>query len=159
MKNYPSSAFVMSSWFALVSGAAGFLIGLWNSELQLNEQGFFFTVLMYGLFAAVTVQKSVRDKAEGIPVTNMFSGISWCSAILAVLLLGVGVFNAQLLLSEKGFYIMSFILSLFGAITVQKNVRDLQQPAQSEDVMGTSISENATGTSISESLEAEQAIT
>jgi hypothetical protein len=27
--------------------------------------------------------------------------------------------------SEKGFYAMSFVLSLFAAITVQKNTRDL----------------------------------
>ena len=28
-------------------------------------------------------------------------------------------------LSEKGFYIMAFLLSLFGAVAVQKNIRDL----------------------------------
>lgn len=133
MKNTPSPAFVMASWLALVAGAVAYLFGVWNSELQLNEKGFFFTVLMYGLFAAVTVQKSVRDKAEGVPVTGMFYGISWFSAILAMLLLGAGVFNAELLPSEKGFYGMSFMLALFGAITVQKNARDLQQPDQSQE--------------------------
>jgi len=30
-----------------------------------------------------------------------------------------------LVLSEKGFYGMAFLLSLFAAVTVQKNVRDL----------------------------------
>jgi hypothetical protein len=30
-------------------------------------------------------------------------------------------------LSEKGFYAMSFLLSLFGAVTVQKNIRDVAQ--------------------------------
>ena len=132
MRNEPSQAFVIGSWIALAAGSLAYLVGLWNSELQLNEQGFFFTVLMYGLFAAVTIQKSVRDKAEGIPVTNIYFGISWFSAILAVLLLCIGVWNAELLLSEKGFYIMAFMLALFGAITVQKNTRDLQQPSQPE---------------------------
>jgi uncharacterized membrane protein YiaA len=33
--------------------------------------------------------------------------------------------SVGLLLSEKGFYGMSFLLSLFSAITVQKNTRDL----------------------------------
>ena len=127
MNNQPSPAFVFASWIALAAGALAFLVGLWNAELQLNEQGFYFTVLMYGLFAAVTVQKSVRDRAEGIHVTNIYYGISWCSAILAVLLLCVGVWNSGLLLSEKGFYLMSFLLALFGAITVQKNTRDLEQ--------------------------------
>ena len=134
MNNQPSSAFVAASWFALAAGVVAFLLGLWNSGLPLNEQGFFFTVLMYGLFSAVTVQKSVRDKAEGVPVTTMFYGISWFSAILAILLLCVGVFNAKLELSEKGFYIMAFMLGLFGAITVQKNARDLQQHDQPDVV-------------------------
>ncbi len=34
--------------------------------------------------------------------------------------------NAELLLSEKGFYAMAYLLSGFAAITVQKNVRDNQ---------------------------------
>ena len=69
----------------------------------------------------------MRDKAEGIFVTDIYYGISWFSAILAALLLCVGIWNSGLLLSEKGFYLMAFLLALFGAITVQKNTRDLQQ--------------------------------
>jgi uncharacterized membrane protein YiaA len=42
-----------------------------------------------------------------------------------VLLLTVGLWNASLLLSEKGFYAMSFVLVLFAIVAVQKNVRDL----------------------------------
>jgi len=33
--------------------------------------------------------------------------------------------NATLAQSEKGFYAMSFLLSLFGAVAVQKNTRDI----------------------------------
>ena len=43
----------------------------------------------------------------------------------AVLLLAVGLWTAKLNPSEKGFYAMSFVLALFAAITVQKNIRDL----------------------------------
>ena len=43
----------------------------------------------------------------------------------ALLLLLVGLWNATLVLSEKGFYGMAFALSLFGAVAVQKNTRDL----------------------------------
>ena len=50
----------------------------------------------------------------------------------AVLLLTVGLWNAELELSEKGFYAMAFALSLFGAVTVQKNVRDLALLAPEE---------------------------
>lgn len=124
ISNKPSGAFVAVSWAALLIGVAAYLIGLWNAGMQLNEKGYYFTVLMYGLFSAVSVQKSVRDRLEGIPVTNIYYGLSWVSVLLAVLLLVVGLWNATLTLSEKGFYGMSFALALFAAIAVQKNTRD-----------------------------------
>lgn len=120
----PSAAFLGASWAALVVGMGAYLTGLWNASMQLNEKGYYFTVLMYGLFAAVSVQKSVRDKAEGIPVTPIYLGLSWVSTLLTLLLLTVGLVNATLTLSEKGFFAMSFVLSLFAISAVQKNTRD-----------------------------------
>jgi uncharacterized membrane protein YiaA len=70
------------------------------------------------------VQKAVRDQLEGIPVTNLYYGLAWFATILCLVLMTVGLWNADLLLSEKGFYAMSFILSIFAAIAVQKNTRD-----------------------------------
>lgn len=110
---------------ALVVGMAAYLIGLWNASMQLNEKGYYFIVLMYALFAAVSVQKSVRDKAEGIPVTPIYFGMCWFSTILTILLLAIGLKNATLALSEKGFFAMSFVLSIFAVIAVQKNTRDV----------------------------------
>lgn len=127
MSQKPSAAFIAASWVALLAGVAAYIIGLWNAQMPLNEKGYYFTVLMYGLFAAISVQKSVRDQQEGIPVTNIYYGLSWFSTLLAVGLLAVGLWNATLLLSEKGFYVMAFMLALFGAIAVQKNTRDSQQ--------------------------------
>jgi uncharacterized membrane protein YiaA len=121
----PTGAFVGASWAALFVGTITYLVGLWNAQMQLNEKGYYFTILMYGLFAAVSLQKSVRDKLEGIPVSGMYFGLCWLSFGMAILLLAVGLWNATLALSEKGFYAMSFVLSLFAAITVQKNVRDV----------------------------------
>ena len=118
-------AFVGASWMALGAGMFGFLIGLWRSDMLLNEKGFYFAVLMYGLFSVVSVQKSVRDRLEGVPVTDIYYGLSWFSTILAIVLLTIGLWNATLLPSEKGFYAFAFLLGLFGAITVQKNTRDL----------------------------------
>lgn len=92
--------------------------------MSLSEKGYYFTLLMYGLFSAVSLQKTVRDRLENIPVTNIYYGLSWFSTLLAIVLLTVGLWNASLTLSEKGFYGMSFILSLFAAIAVQKNTRD-----------------------------------
>ncbi|MFD2787083.1 inner membrane protein YiaA [Hymenobacter rubripertinctus] len=121
-----SNAFVAASWFALLAGMAAFMIGLWNAQMLLNEKGYYFTILMYGLFSAISLQKSVRDQLDGIPVTNIYYGLSWFSTILSIALLAVGLWNATLTLSEKGFYAMSFLLSLFAAIAVQKNTRDSQ---------------------------------
>lgn len=122
----PSAAFIGASWSALLIGVTAFLIGLWNAEMQLNEKGYYFTVLMFGLFSAISVQKSVRDQMEGIPVTNLYYGISWFTTILSILLLTIGLWNADIERSEKGFYAMAFVLSMFAAIAVQKNTRDMK---------------------------------
>jgi uncharacterized membrane protein YiaA len=120
----PSAAFVGASWVALGAGMVGFLVGLWRTEMLLNEKGYYFTVLMYGLFSVVSVQKSVRDRLEGIAVTDIYYGLSWFSTLLSIGLLTVGLWNATMLPSEKGFYAFAFLLALFGAIAVQKNTRD-----------------------------------
>ncbi|MFT6417166.1 MAG: putative membrane protein YiaA [Gammaproteobacteria bacterium] len=122
----PTSAFISASWSALFIGMVSYCIGLWNTTMELNEKGYYFTMLLFGLFAVISVQKSVRDRAEGIPVTDIYYGISWFVTIASMLLLIIGLWNATLELSEKGFYGMSFALSLFSAIAVQKNTRDLK---------------------------------
>lgn len=122
----PSNAFIGASWVALLAGGVSYNVGLWNADMLLNEKGYYFAVLMYGLFAAVSLQKAVRDDLEGIPVTNIYYGISWFSTVLAILLLIIGLWNADLMRSEKGFYGMSFTLSLFAAVAIQKNIRDGQ---------------------------------
>jgi uncharacterized membrane protein YiaA len=85
----------------------------------LNEQGYYFTILMYGLFSAVSLQKSVRDRLEGIKVTSMYYGLCWLSIGITLTLLTIGLWNSNSLASsEKGFYAMSFLLSLFGAVAL-----------------------------------------
>ena len=120
----PSPAFVGASWCAMIVGILAYLAGLWNAQMQLNEKGYYLTILLYGCFAAVSLQKTLRDRVESLPVTGMYLGLCWVSLIAALGLLTVGLWNASLMPSEKGFYAMSFVLSLFAAITVQKNVRD-----------------------------------
>jgi len=122
----PTGAFIAASWLALVVGGATYLVGLWNAQMQLNEKGYYFTILMYGLFAAVSLQKSVRDRLQGIPVTTIYFSLCWISLLLSLGLLAVGLWNANLAYSEKGFYAMAFVLSLFAAVAVQKNVRDVE---------------------------------
>lgn len=130
--NKPTSAFIGASWIALLTGMVSYCIGLWNAQMELNEKGYYFSILLFGLFSVISVQKSVRDRLEGIPVTDMYYGISWFTTLISILLLIIGLGNANLQLSEKGFYGMAFLLSLFSAITVQKNTRDLLLSNKSE---------------------------
>lgn len=120
----PTAAFVGASWAALLLGAAAFTVGLWNARMSLSEKGYYLTLLLFGLFGAVSLQKAVRDRMEGIKVTNLYYGISWVAVGSALLLLTVGLWNSTMASSEKGFYGMSFALALFAAVAVQKNVRD-----------------------------------
>ena len=83
-------------------------------------------LILYGLFSSVSLQKIIRDKLEGVHVTHIYYGLCWASVAICIALLAIGLFNANLALSEKGFYIMAFLLSLFGAVAVQKNIRDME---------------------------------
>lgn len=130
----PTPAFIGASWIALLLGMSAYLIGLFNAGMELNEKGYYFTILMFGLFAAVSLQKTVRDRNEGIPVTNLYYGLAWFAVVLSLSLLAIGLWNAgSLLLSEKGFYAMAFAMSVFAAVAVQKNVRDLAQFKRTEE--------------------------
>lgn len=126
-KGKPTAAFIGASWLALFLGCLAFVIGLWNADMMLNEKGYYLTLLLYGLFSAVSLQKTVRDREDEVPVTNIYFGICWIALGSALLLLAVGLWNADLLRSEKGFYGMAYVLSLFAAITVQKNIRDVKK--------------------------------
>ncbi|SES61939.1 Uncharacterized membrane protein YiaA [Oceanobacillus limi] len=129
----PTSAFKGASWSALLIGVVAYLIGLYNATMELNEKGYYFALLVFGLYAAISLQKTVRDKEEGIPVTNIYYGVSWVAIIIVLILMAVGLYNAgSITLSEKGFYAMAYVLSIFAAITVQKNIRDSHRAREKE---------------------------
>ncbi|WP_046018435.1 inner membrane protein YiaA [Marinomonas sp. S3726] len=126
----PTSAYISATWGALAIGVSGYLLGLWNADIMLNEKGYYFAIYILALFSSVTLQKTVRDKQEGLPTTKVFVGMCWAAFCSSIALLGIGLFNAEMALSEKGFYVMAFILSLFSIVTVQKNVRDLDNDVE-----------------------------
>ncbi len=72
----PTAAFKGASWAALLVGVSAYLIGLFNAAMELNEKGYYFAILIFGLYASVSLQKAVRDKEEGVPVTSIYYGIS-----------------------------------------------------------------------------------
>jgi uncharacterized membrane protein YiaA len=128
-----SSAFIGASWASLFLGVLAYLVGLWNATLLPSEKGFYLAVLMLGLYAAISLQKAVRDRLEDIPVTSLYYGLSWLALGGAMLLLIVGLWNASLAPSEKGFYAMAYVLGLFASVAVQKNVRDRSVAARPAD--------------------------
>jgi uncharacterized membrane protein YiaA len=125
----PTAAFVGASWLALVISVSAFGIGLWNAKMELSEKGFYGTLLLLGLFSAIALQKSVRDRAEGVPVTGIFLGLSWSMVVISLVLVATGLANASLASSEKGFYGLGYAMALFSVVAVQKNIRDLAASA------------------------------
>ena len=124
-QNKPTKAFRIASLAALIVGVGAYFIGLYNAPMALNEKGYYFTIMLFGLFSVVSLQKTVRDKMEGVPTTKAYFLASAVATASAIVLLMVGLLNAELLFG------MAFILSLFAAITVQKNVRDSQTIGES----------------------------
>lgn len=120
----PTKAFRIAAIGALIVGAGAYCIGLLNAPMALNEKGYYFAILLMALFSAVSLQKTIRDKMEGIKTTSIYLMLCWVAKGASIALLCIGLINAELLLSEKGFFGMAFTLSLFSAVTVQKNVRD-----------------------------------
>jgi uncharacterized membrane protein YiaA len=69
----PTGAFIGAAWCAMAVGAIAYLAGLWNSTMQLNEQGYYFTILMYGLFSAVSCKNpsATAQKVFPLPAFTM----------------------------------------------------------------------------------------
>jgi len=93
MRQKTSSAFVSASWLAMGTGLVGYLIGLWRADMMLNEKGYYFTILMFGLFGVVSLQKSVRDRLEGMRVSDMYYNICWFGTLTSIILLVIGLWK------------------------------------------------------------------
>lgn len=121
----PTPAIVGAAWFVLALGCLVYGISLWRANMDQFEKAFLLATLLFGLVSAVTLQKAVRDRHEGVPVTSIFIGVSWLGMLISLGFLGWGAWNLDVLPSEIGTYAMSYVVAVFGVIIVQKNVRDL----------------------------------
>lgn len=117
-------AFDMFAWIALLGGIVVYVIGLIRSQMELNEMGFYFAVLLLGLFATIAVQEGLRNRFEGIPVSGIFSSLAMFCLLTALTMFVIALFRVDLLPSEIGFYGISYFLALFGSVAVHKMVRD-----------------------------------
>jgi uncharacterized membrane protein YiaA len=79
--NRPTLAFIGASWLAVVIGAVGFMIGLWNANAF--EKGFI-SIIYFMVFSAVSLQKTLRDQLEDIPVTMIYCTLLDISRYLLV---------------------------------------------------------------------------
>ena len=64
------------------------------------------------------MQKAVRDRLENIKVTDIYYGICWFATLSSIVLLVIGLWNATLLPSEKGYAHYNIPLSI---TTISKN--------------------------------------
>lgn len=117
----PSQTYLVMTYVVAAIGLACYLVGLFNADIQLNEKGYYLAIYVLAMFSTVALQKSIRDKEDGLDSTsNSFITMSWCALAAAVAFLLVGLFNANMALSEKGFYGVTFIMSLFALMSAQK---------------------------------------
>lgn len=123
-KQSPSSTYVFATNACIAISVVAYLFGVWRSDMLLNEQGYYLICLMFGLFSSITVQKVVRDRDEGVHVSEKYRFICWFALGSSLLLFIVGLFNADMAMSEKGFYIMAYLLAMYSSITAQKNEAD-----------------------------------
>ncbi len=111
---------LISTVSACVLGMSAFFIGLYNSEMTLSEQGYYAVLLLYSVFSSISLQKTMLEIDSGISVSKFYRNICMISIVLALLFFIMGLFNAELLKSEKGFYAMSYVLTLFSSLGIQK---------------------------------------
>ena len=100
-----------------------------NAGVELNEKGYYFAVLVFGLYSAVSLQKAIRDKEEG---NSCYAYLLWhqlvCTYCIDFINGNLPLYNAgSIVLSEKGFDGMACDLSLFAAIILQKNIQDTER--------------------------------
>lgn len=107
---------------ACLIGFGSFLVGLYNSNMTLSEQGYYGILLIYSVFSSISLQKTIAEIDSGISVSKFYQNICIFSIVLALLLFIIGLFNADLLKSEKGFYLMSYILTVFTSLYIQKHL-------------------------------------
>ena len=74
--NKPSVVFV-GALRVLLLGVGAYLLGLWNAATMRNAKGYDSTLLLFGVVAAVSAHKSVRDRVEVIPMTAIHDGLGW----------------------------------------------------------------------------------
>ncbi len=78
-----------------------------NAEMQLNEKGYYFAVLVLGLFLRRLIKRPFGTSMKAYRPLHLLYDLPDCLYYLCCITDG-GLWNATLLLSEKGFYGLAF---------------------------------------------------
>lgn len=99
-------------WILFLSGALIYVIGLWRECPLLSGKGYFFGVLMTGMFVTYAYQRAVNLNQND----ERFASVCQMVVLITVGLLLVGVWNAPVSSLEKGLYPVAFIICLLGQV-------------------------------------------
>lgn len=53
-----------ATWGVVVIGLLSYCIGLWNSSMELNEKGYYFSILLMGIYAVIFYRKLLEIKLK-----------------------------------------------------------------------------------------------
>jgi len=59
-----TGAFTFLSWGSFVLATGFLLVGIWNTEWQLVEKGFYAGCFLWAIFSAFVLSKVIRDNEE-----------------------------------------------------------------------------------------------
>ncbi|MGI3447887.1 inner membrane protein YiaB [Citrobacter arsenatis] len=110
-------------WILFLSGALIYVIGLWRACPLLSGKGYFFGVLMTGMFVTYAYQRAVNLNQSD----ERFASVCQMVVLITVGLLLVGVWNAPLAPIEMGLYPAAFIVSLLGQALLMRSAEYLSK--------------------------------
>ena len=99
-------------WMLFLSGILTYSIGLWRACPLLSGKGYFFGVLMTGMFVTYVYQRAVNLNQSD----ERFASVCQMVTLITIGLLLVGVWNAPLSPLEKGLHPVAFIICLLGQV-------------------------------------------
>ena len=104
-------------WILFFSGAFIYVIGLWRACPLLSSKGYFFAVLMTGMFVTYVYQRADNLNQND----EHFASVCQMVALITAGLLLVGVWNAPLAPFEIGLYPAAFFVCLMGQFLLQRS--------------------------------------
>lgn len=62
---------------------------------------------------------------------QIWFGISWLAFIIAFVTIGIGIYNLDMPLSVKGYYVQSFLMIILASLNLQKTLSDIDDNVSS----------------------------